>query len=136
MLFFYFIHPSKVLLQHRDNKKNINHPNTWCPPGGHCEINEIPLNCAKRELREETGYQAKILYYHSASTYPLDKLKPHIILNFWGVYDQTQEIDCYEGQTMEFIEVDRLNKIKIFPYNINLIKKILSEENYNKYANR
>ena len=59
-----------------NNRKTINHPDIWGPPGGHCEINELPLNCAKRELEEETGYKIKKLFYHSAANYPLKKQKP------------------------------------------------------------
>jgi 8-oxo-dGTP diphosphatase len=30
---------------------------TWGFPGGHVEVSEDPLECAKRELREETGME-------------------------------------------------------------------------------
>jgi 8-oxo-dGTP diphosphatase len=32
---------------------------TWCPPGGHLEYGESPVDCAIRELKEETGLIAK-----------------------------------------------------------------------------
>jgi 8-oxo-dGTP pyrophosphatase MutT (NUDIX family) len=33
----------------------------WVPPGGHLEANEDPVTAVLREIREETGLQAKVL---------------------------------------------------------------------------
>ncbi len=33
----------------------------WLPPGGHLEPNELPESAAVREVREETGLEARIL---------------------------------------------------------------------------
>ena len=34
---------------------------SWIYPGGHCESNENPEECLKREVKEETGYSIKII---------------------------------------------------------------------------
>jgi 8-oxo-dGTP diphosphatase len=47
---------SKVLLGRR---KNSHGSGTWAFPGGHLEFNESIVNCAKRELFEETGLQIR-----------------------------------------------------------------------------
>ncbi len=33
----------------------------WLPPGGHLEENETPPECAKREVREETGLEIELI---------------------------------------------------------------------------
>src|SRR5271170_3264971 len=46
----------KILL----GKRISSHGNqTYCPPGGHLEFGESPLECAKRELLEETSLIAE-----------------------------------------------------------------------------
>lgn len=49
-------HLGQVLLL----KRKGNHaPGTWCPPGGKIELGESFLDCAKREVLEETGLRIK-----------------------------------------------------------------------------
>ncbi|HEY4668463.1 MAG TPA: NUDIX domain-containing protein [Tepidiformaceae bacterium] len=33
----------------------------WLPPGGHCELNEDPVQAALREAREESGLEVEII---------------------------------------------------------------------------
>lgn len=33
----------------------------WLPPGGHCEPNEDPVQCAEREALEESGLQVAVI---------------------------------------------------------------------------
>ncbi len=51
----YIIQEEKVLL--------LLHPKLgmWLPPGGHLEENELPTECARREVREETGLEIRFI---------------------------------------------------------------------------
>ncbi|MBA2367966.1 MAG: NUDIX domain-containing protein [Candidatus Protochlamydia sp.] len=51
----YILKEDKVLL--------IKHPKfqKWLPPGGHVEPNESPVEAAKREVKEETGFDIEII---------------------------------------------------------------------------
>ena len=50
------IRDQQILLGERSYSHGAN---TWCPPGGHLEFGESPIDCAKRELKEESGLEAK-----------------------------------------------------------------------------
>lgn len=48
-----FTDGSNVLLLKRS--ENSDHANTWCLPGGRAKENEVPLDTARREAKEESG---------------------------------------------------------------------------------
>jgi 8-oxo-dGTP pyrophosphatase MutT (NUDIX family) len=51
----YVIEHGKVLLHfHAKHQK-------WLPPGGHLEANETPVECALREVLEETGLRVELI---------------------------------------------------------------------------
>jgi ADP-ribose pyrophosphatase YjhB (NUDIX family) len=51
----YILEESKVLLLFHPKLKK------WLPPGGHLELNELPTECAKREVLEETGLVIELI---------------------------------------------------------------------------
>jgi 8-oxo-dGTP pyrophosphatase MutT (NUDIX family) len=114
-----------LLLQLRDNKKNIKHPNVWGSPGGHVNKNETYAQCANRELFEETGYIAKNLKYLMTINETLKNKKSKVKL-FWENYDSKQKINCYEGQKIKFIKKKDIDKYKIIKVIIFAWEKILS----------
>lgn len=54
----YLERDNKRLMLHRTKKKNDINKGKWIGVGGKLEKNESPLECIKREIKEETGYIA------------------------------------------------------------------------------
>ena len=54
---------ASVYLFDEDRVLLIFHPKLkkWLPPGGHVEPNETPSEAAKREVKEETGYEIEFI---------------------------------------------------------------------------
>ena len=131
---FLFNKHQEVLLQHRDDKINIVHPNIWGPLGGHCNLNETPYECAIREMKEETDYICKDLYwddnyvlpYKDKKEYLVNKdKKKYLVSVFWDMYDGVQKIKCLEGQSIEFISLSNLEKYNILSHSLIMINKII-----------
>ena len=106
-----------ALLQHRDDKPEIPHPNIWVPPGGHADPGESMDACARREFLEETSYVLGDLHLlteflddHAQGFAPLQ------LSMYWSLYDGTQRPICHEGQALEFIPRARAAEIDIPRY--------------------
>lgn len=92
-----------ALLQHRDDKPGLSHAGMWAPPGGHAEPGESMLECARRELREETEYDCADLRFLMSFDATVEAEPAQQLTIFWGWYDGTQPVACHEGQALAFI---------------------------------
>ncbi len=93
-----------ALLQHRDDKPGLRHAGTWGPPGGHAESGESMLDCARRELREETDYDASDLRCLFSFDGTDEDGTAYRVTYFWCWYDGIQSVACHEGQALAFVK--------------------------------
>ena len=92
-----------TLLQHRDDKPGLRHAGMWAPPGGHAEAGESMICCARRELKEETEYDAADLRFLISHNRAYEDGIKYTATYFWCWYDETQSIVCHEGQALSFV---------------------------------
>jgi len=60
-------------------RKSSHVTGTWHPPGGHLEFGESLENCAKREVREETGIKIKNIRFATATNDIFEEEGKHYI---------------------------------------------------------
>jgi len=93
-----------ALLQRRDDKPGLNAAGQWVFPGGHCEPDETCAECARREFREETGYDCADLEPLTEFHYLAPETGRKYWISFWRArYDGVSPVHCFEGQEVRFI---------------------------------
>jgi len=72
---------------------------------------ETPRECAAREMQEETCYRCHDLR-------PLIRLaiEGETLLFFWENYDGRQTVACREGQSLEFVDRQKVESLPKQPY--------------------
>ena len=71
----------KYLMLHRGKHKRIM-PDVWMAPGGHLDFNEGLFECARREIKEETGLSINNLKVKVVGTAYLKDLNQELFFHF------------------------------------------------------
>ncbi|GAB4545283.1 MAG: 8-oxo-dGTP diphosphatase [Anaerolineae bacterium] len=113
----------RVLMLHRNKEPN---KGLWVAPGGKVELYESPLECAVRELREETGLIARHMALRGLVTEVSPREDYQWLLFIYVTDDFTGElIPCNEG-SLAWVDVGAVPLLPIpqadaifFPHIIN-----------------
>jgi len=103
-----------TLMIHRVKRENDYHHGKWNGLGGKFEPGESPEECAVREVKEESGLNAKSIKMKGFITFPLfDGVEDwHVFLFVIDDYDGEQ-IDSNEGN-LEWIPNEKLTEINLW----------------------
>jgi 8-oxo-dGTP pyrophosphatase MutT (NUDIX family) len=105
-----------ALLQHRDNKPGLRHPDFWTIPGGHADPGETLEQCARREVLEETNYKCHDLHLIETFIHNDDVGVDYELSLYWTLYDPSQKYVCLEGQELRFVSRQDADKLKLLKF--------------------
>lgn len=105
---------NSTLMLHRIKKENDYHRGKWNGLGGKFESGESPEECAAREIKEESGLNAKSIKMKGFITFPIfDGIEDwHVFLFVIDDYDG-ELIDSNEGK-LEWIPNEKLTEINLW----------------------
>lgn len=95
----YLERDGKYLMMHRVKKENDENRDKWIGIGGKMEAGESPFDCARREIREETGLTAEHLCYRGFITFVSERYGTEYMHLFTAPCPAgTPRTDCPEGE--------------------------------------
>lgn len=102
------------LMMHRTKKENDINKDKWVGIGGKFESGESPFDCARREIKEETGIIPKDLKYRGIVTFISDIYGTEY-MHLFTASGYTGEIDynCKEGK-LEWVKKEEVVKFPIW----------------------
>lgn len=104
-----FTDGKSVLLLQRSDKSD--HPGYWCIPGGKAEKNEMPIDCAIRESREECGNVEGIRFAQFNA-----KDGSHTFHTFLYAIDKPFEVTLSdEHSDFKWTPVNEVDELKLHP---------------------
>ena len=103
----------KYLMLHRTVKENDENKDKWIGVGGKFEDKESPEECAVREIKEETGLNARKLDFRGIVTFVSDKWPTEYMHLFTCTDFDGDIIKCDEGE-LEWIDKNDLLRLNLW----------------------
>jgi len=123
------LHKGEYLFQKRDNKKSIFYPNFYGLFGGTSKIKEKPIETIKRELNEEISLNFNKIEYFISIKLDSKRFNPKNSSEFKRYFfvctlpfNFNKELILKEGQSYKFLNINKINKLKIAPFDYAVVK--------------
>ncbi|MDK6939579.1 8-oxo-dGTP diphosphatase [Aerococcus sp. UMB8487] len=125
----YLIDGDEVLMLHRTKKANdINH-NKWLGVGGKFEWGESPLECAQREVKEETGQELLEAQARGVVTFFYAEDDPLYIFLYTGRLASREVIQTYEGD-LAWVAREQIPQLELWEGDRLFLKKLFESDQY------
>ncbi len=109
----YLERDGRILMLHRNKKKNDVNGGKWIGVGGHVEAGESPEECVIREVREETGYTLESFRYRAILTFCYNDEPAMYLFLFTSDCFSGEEIECDEGD-LKWIPKEEIQALELW----------------------
>lgn len=114
---------------HRGKHKKIM-PDVWMAPGGHLEFNEGLFECARREIKEETGLLIKNIKVKAIGTAYLKDLNQELFFHFLiADYAGGELTQNPENGELAWLTAEEIGKLPTLPAEIQKILPYFFKDN-------
>lgn len=121
---------NSYLMLHRIKKENDENRDKWIGVGGKLEDGETPYECARREIKEETGLTAENLYYRGILTFVSDIYGTEFMHLFTcNSFSGKMKESCEEG-VLEWVLKNKVSDLPIWEGDKIFLKLIAEEERF------
>jgi len=117
----------RYLMLHRTKKEKDINKDKWIGVGGKFEDKESPEECAKREVKEETGLTLKSLKLRSVVTYVSNEWETEYMYVFTSDEFEGKLIECNEGD-LEWVDKDKVMDLKTWEGDRIFLERILKND--------
>ena len=107
---------NKILLAKRSSK--ILNGGKYCLPGGFLSRNETTVQCVLREVKEETGYQGKIISLFRINSNPVRPQEDRQNVDFAYIVEAQEKSDNHDWENTEikWFNISNLPKPEEFAF--------------------
>lgn len=123
----YLFHNHQVLMLYRNKKHNDVNAGKYIGIGGKREPGESMMECARREMYEETGLTAEKLDYRGVVYFRYPHLEDERIFIYTSESYQGIMHDCVEG-TIAWVDEDAILSLPLWEGDKVFLKKMLGKE--------
>lgn len=123
----YLYHDQQVLMLYRNKKLNDVNAGKYIGIGGKRKTGESMMECAKREMYEETGLTADKLDYRGVVYFRYPHLEEERICIYTSGSYHGEMHDCDEG-TLKWIDEDKVLSLPLWEGDKVFLKKMLKHE--------
>lgn len=127
----YLIKDNKYLMLHRTKKEHDINAGKYIGVGGHVEEGESPLDCIKREVKEETGLTLNTAKTRGYITFVMGDETEHAILFTSDDFSGEITESCSEGE-LTWVDIDKVMDLNLWEGDKTFLKILMTQDQEEK----